>query len=403
MSNVDYLVSIVIATHNRSKYAIPCIESLLSIGSSEIQVVVHDTSNDVCELAAWAGQSADSRLIYVHWADRLSMTENHERALKLATGEYICLIGDDDTVSSYIIDIANYAKKQNIKMLTPKVKAAYYWPDFRTKNYGAAHAGRIYLSHFDYSLTKYGVKERLDEALSLACQGTDGMPKLYHGLVLRSLLDDIRALNGTLLYGTSPDMSASVSLCLTGGEYYLIDFPFTMPGGGGGSNSGRSATGKHKGGLDKDPHLTPFKNLNWSTFIPRFFSVETVWGHAAWDTLEHRKSVTGYNLSRLYALCFFHHPDYARETYQAWLNAKQSGLPNVGTLAVCREIVSVAGKYVLAKLKRVLKPAPSNGSEVIAVVENVALARKRLDERLFKKLAGSDLHTRLTDLPVLRK
>ncbi|MBI6660525.1 glycosyltransferase, partial [Pseudomonas carnis] len=143
MSNVDYLVSIVIATHNRSKYAIPCIESLLSIGSSEIQVVVHDTSNDVCELAAWAGQSADSRLIYVHWADRLSMTENHERALKLATGEYICLIGDDDTVSSYIIDIANYAKKQNIKMLTPKVKAAYYWPDFRTKNYGAAHAGRI--------------------------------------------------------------------------------------------------------------------------------------------------------------------------------------------------------------------------------------------------------------------
>lgn len=403
MSNIDYLVSIVIATHNRSKYAISCVESLLKIASSEIQIVVHDTSNDACELAAWANQVSDSRLIYVHWAERLSMTENHEKALKLATGEYICLIGDDDTVSSYIVDIARYAKKKNIRMITPKVKAAYYWPDFRTKNYGAAHAGRIYLSDFDYSLSKYDVKKRLEKALSVGCQGTDNMPKLYHGLVLRSLLDSIREQNGTLLYGTSPDMSAAVSLCLAGGEYYLIDFPFTMPGGGGGSNSGRSATGKHKGGLDKDPHLTPFKNLNWSEFIPRFFSVETVWGHAAWDTLEHRKTVTGYNLSHLYALCFFHHPDFASETYRAWLCAKNAGIANVGKLSVFREIFLVGVKYILAKSKRLLKPSPSNGSEIIAVVENVALAREKLDEFLIKKIAGSELNTLLKGDAVLNK
>lgn len=89
----QYLVSIVVPTHNRSKYAIPCVKSLLEIKSERLQVVVHDTSNDDCQLAAWAADQADSRLVYVHWKSRLSMTENHERAMQLAEGEYVCQIG----------------------------------------------------------------------------------------------------------------------------------------------------------------------------------------------------------------------------------------------------------------------------------------------------------------------
>lgn len=399
----DYLLSIVIATHNRSKYAISCVKSLLSIASEEIQVVVHDTSNDACELAAWAAPQKNQRLIYVHWAERLSMTENHEKALQLATGEYVCLIGDDDTVSSYIVEVAAFAKLHGIKMITPRVKASYYWPDFKTKNYGAAHAGRIYLGGFDFSLERHDVAKVLDAAKTGAFQGTDGMPKLYHGLVSRAALEVIIAHNGTLLYGTSPDMSAAVSLCLEGGEYYLLDFPFTMPGGGGGSNSGRSAIGKHKGGLEKDPHLTPFKNLNWPEIIPRFFSVETVWGHAAWETLEHRKTTEGYNLARLYALCFFHHPDFARETYRAWRNAVTLRVPNAGALSVFSELVSVGCQHVLAKLKRLLRPGPSNGAEVVAVVDDVSHAREKLDQNLKGKLSGEALMTRLVNLPSVEK
>ncbi|MFO2464116.1 glycosyltransferase [Pseudomonas sp. 15FMM2] len=399
----DCLLSIVIATHNRSKYAISCVGSLLSISSDEIQVVVHDTSNDACELAAWAEAQKDPRLTYVHWAERLSMTENHEKALKLAIGEYVCLIGDDDTVSSYIVDVTKFAKINGIKLITPKVKASYYWPDFKTKNYGSAHAGRIYLSSFDLSLAKYDVRDMLAVAKAGAFQGTDGMPKLYHGLVSRALLETITAHNGTLLYGTSPDMSAAVSLCLEGGEYYLLDFPFTMPGGGGGSNSGRSATGKHKGGLEKDPHLAPFKNLNWPDVMPRFFSVETVWGHAAWETLEQRETTEGYNLARLYALCFFHHPDYARETFRAWRKAASHRATGVGTVSLLGELVSVGGRYVLAKLKRILRPGPSNGAEVVAVVNDVSQARDKLDQNLEHKLNGDSLFTRLVDLPILEK
>ncbi|MCK6186798.1 glycosyltransferase [Pseudomonas sp. EYE_354] len=386
MDSDKYLVSIVIATHNRSGYAISCVQSLLDIDSESIQVVVHDTSNDNCELLSWVKKNPHPRLLYVHWQDRLSMTENHERAVRLADGRYVCLIGDDDTVSRYIVEVAEFAKEKNIQMLTPSLKAAYYWPDFRTKNYGAAHAGRIYISEFDCSLTQFDLNERLGVALSMACQGTDGMPKLYHGLVSRRLLDQIINDNGLLLHGTSPDVSASVGLSLLGGTYHLLDFPFTMPGGGGNSNSGRSAIGTHKGNLKEDPHLTPFKKLNWPEIIPSFFSVETVWAHAAWETLSVHNNINGFNFARLYALCFFYHPDYLKDSVGAWRIAKKSKIENVGYFDVFKELFSVAARFIRLKLKRLLNPGPSNGASVIGVVDNVFLARKQLDSHLQKRL-----------------
>lgn len=392
MVDVDYLVSVVVPTHNRSQYAIHCIESLLDIDSELLQVVVHDTSNDECELAQWAGKNLDSRLRYVHWVDRLSMTENHERAMRIATGEYICLIGDDDSVSERIIEVAAFAKSKGIKMITPKVKALYYWPDFRTKMYGAAHAGRVYLSAFNQKIEYMGSLGNLNVALHAACQGTDELPKLYHGLVHHSLIDQLRESNGQVFFGTSPDMSASVALSLLGHEYALIDLPFTMPGGAGGSNSGRSAAGKHKGDLKSDPHIAPFKNLEWPEIIPHFFSVETVWAHAAWTTLNGiggTEQLKKFNLARLYALCVWGHKDYLSTTRLARLAAVEQGYSNVGRLDVFKELLVVISKHVLSRFKRLLKPSASNGREVLAVVPNVRLARQELDKNLRDRIKST--------------
>lgn len=392
MVDVDYLVSIVVPTHNRSQYAIYCIESLLDIDSELLQVVVHDTSNDNCELAQWAKAKLDKRLTYVHWEDRLSMTENHERAMSLATGEYICLIGDDDSVSERIIEVATFAKSKGIKMITPKVKALYYWPDFRTKMYGAAHAGRVYLSEFNQKIEYMGSLGNLDVALHSACQGTDALPKLYHGLVHESLINKLRDSNGHVFFGTSPDMSASVGLSLLGHEYALIDLPFTMPGGAGGSNSGRSAAGKHKGDLKSDPHIAPFKNLEWPEIIPHFFSVETVWAHAAWATLNGvggTEELKKFNLARLYALCVWGHKDYISVTRQARLAAVEQGYLKVGRLDVFKELLVVISKHVIARFERLLKPSASNGREVLAVVPDVRLARHELDRNLRSRIKNT--------------
>ncbi len=396
--SVQYLVTVVVPTHNRSKYAISCVKSLLEIQSDALQVVVHDTSDDACELAQWAAGQSDHRLVYVHYQSRLSMTENHERAVALATGEYVCLIGDDDSVSNRIMEFAQYAKDNSIAMLTPRVRATYYWPDFRSKFYGDAHAGKIYLEPFDATVTDWDVRERLDNALQNACQGTDALPKLYHGLVRNELLSKLREVNGRVFFGTSPDMSASVALSLLSGRYCLVDFPFTLPGGAGGSNSGRSAAGKHKGNLKDDPHLAPFKNLVWPDFIPRFFSVETVWAHAAWETLEQAGAgeKRRLNFARLYALCFFHHRDYSRTTWAAWRAASAQKFEGVGVPAMLGAFLGVAGSYVFSRAKRLMKPGANYGREVVGTVGDVQLAKHALDSNLISKVGSGTVKLKRT-------
>lgn len=385
MSSPEFLVTVVVPTHNRSQYAVPCIKSILEISSPLLQVVVHDTSNDECKLKEWALKQSDQRLTYVHFPERLSMTENHEHAVALSKGEFVCLIGDDDSVSEKIIDAAIYAKERKFFFLSPKVKASYYWPDFRSRVFGAAHAGRLYLGSFSREENELDVFQSLTMALGQSCQGTDGLPKLYHGLVHRGLLDDVRKKYGRVFFGTSPDMSAAIILSLAGGRHHVIDYPFTLPGGAGGSNSGRSASGKHKGDLANDPHIKPFKNLNWPAVLPRFFSVETVWAHAGWETLVgtgNEEWLKKFNLAKLYAICIMRHPEYRSYTLDSWKEARKQNYVKTGVASVVKEMVGFFFKLILATTKRLMHPDAGNGRIVIAVVDDVCLARRELDQYL---------------------
>lgn len=389
MSDLNYLVTVVVPTHNRSQYAIACVQGLLEIPSKKMQVVVHDTSNDGCLLAKWAKLQTDPRFRYVHWNERLSMTDNHERALALAEGEYICLIGDDDCVSEWIVQVAEFALKREISCLTPRVKAMYSWPDFRTRLLGAAHAGRLYLDAFDGSLEERETNAGLKLALSMACQGTDNLPKLYHGLVRRDVLDALRLKQGRVFFGTSPDMSAAIGLAMLCSTYHVIDLPFTLPGASSGSNTGRSAVNKHKGDLEKDAHMQPFKNLHWPDVLPRFFSVETVWAHAAWETLHINSDnqwLSNFNLKRLYALCLFYHWDYRKVIFSAIQAARHQGYQDFSRKALMVEYLRCIQRFVQTKTKRLLRPSASNGQEVLGVVDDVRLARKLLDERFAQSI-----------------
>lgn len=357
----------------------------MQIPSDALQIVVHDTSNDACELAHWVARQSDSRLTYVHVTERLSMTDNHERAIELASGEYVCLIGDDDSVSAHCVALAEMARQKGMDLVTPKVSVAYYWPDFRSRFYGAAHAGRLYLDAFTGEIREFDLQESLLQALAAACQGTDLMPKLYHGLVRRSVLDELRREAGRLFFGTSPDMSVAVGLALRGGKYHVIDLPLTLPGSAGGSNSGRSAMRQHKGALEKDPHLEPFRQLEWPEVIPRFFSVETVWAHAAWMTLQlpgRRSFLERFNLARLYALCMLHHREYLAATLEARRCASTQGIARTGMLDTVGELACEGFRHALQRGRRLMNPSPSGGREVLAVAEDVARARDALDARL---------------------
>ena len=122
------LVSVVIPTYNRYKYLKGCIESIITINSQELEVVIQDNSEDNTEILQFLSTIHDNRLCYYHQAEHVSVMENSDLAVKHSTGKFVCMIGDDDSVCENIIKAAEYCYKNNHDACC-FVFPGFNWPD----------------------------------------------------------------------------------------------------------------------------------------------------------------------------------------------------------------------------------------------------------------------------------
>ncbi len=96
------MVTIGIPTMNRLKYLRIAVESALAQDYKNFEVVISDNaSND--GTATFLAAHQDSRLRFVHQAERIPMTENWNACLLAARGEYFILLSDDDVLESRAI------------------------------------------------------------------------------------------------------------------------------------------------------------------------------------------------------------------------------------------------------------------------------------------------------------
>lgn len=387
---MNILLSVVIPTHNRARYAIHAIASLLAIPSTKLEIVVSDTSTDgelSAQLTAQKSQFlSDPRLRYVRPAGKLDMTGNHNAAIEAAAGEYVCLIGDDDTISADALLAAAWAKERDIEVIAPNVVANYVWPDFRSRLMGAGHASRLYFAKRFGGAFVHDSALALASALRNAAQGTDGLPKIYHGIVKRSVLERIRELSGAYFHGSSPDVSGAIGLALCSKSFVVVDYPLTIPGASGGSNTGRSAMNTHKGKLSQESQTKGFETVGWSQGVPRFFSVETVWAHAALETIRRiaPHQVAAFNFARLIAVCRVLHSEYSSEIEQATVEVEHI----VGsTAAMLHAQIGVEMKRyrherLIRFVKRLSRPTAAGGRAYVAGLDTIAAAPAALAQHL---------------------
>lgn len=317
------LLSVVIPTHNRSHYAYHAIRSILSINDNRLELIVSDTSGDGKLFNMLAVDSemliSDSRLKFLMPKEKLDMTGNHNMVISAATGEYVCLIGDDDTITIDAISAAAWALENEIEVIAPDVVANYAWPDFLSRHFGSKHSSRLYIPTRIEGIKIQDSNAAFHRAIKHSAQGTDGLPKIYHGLVQRSLLERIKLLSGNYFFGSSPDVSGAIGIALCSKKFVSVKYPLTIPGASGGSNTGRSAMNKHKGKLGNESQTKSFESHGWSEGVPKFFSVETVWAHAALETIKRisPEHTTEFNYVNLYSICSILHPEYKFEIEQA--------------------------------------------------------------------------------------
>ena len=358
-------LSIVIATRNRIPYAISAIQSILEIADPRLELIVQDNS-DSRELESFVLNSiADERMVYRYTPPPFSSIDNFNAALELSSGEYVCMIGDDDGVNPEILEAAAWARRNDVDSLAVKCNATYLWP-------GTGVRSTIFTKVSGASLTirefEGGMKQADTEKEMRALVRNGGLyylnyslPKLYHGLVHRRCLDKVRSITGAYLGGLSPDIYASLAVACVAHRVIVTDYPLTIPGACGKSTSvTEGAIKKHSKKLEDAPHFRDRGEYNWSELVPRVYTPETIWvdsAIAAFNAMGRMDLVQDLNLSKLAAHCITANRGVTRRVLQDTFNlvsARQGSRVICGLQLALNLIKVPSAKFAKRVLNRVL-------------------------------------------------
>lgn len=320
------LLSIVIPTRNRTDYVKSAIKSILSISSPQLQLVVKD-NGDTNEVEDWLRDNiSDQRVVYNYSNSPVTMCENYDSAVSLASGEYICLIGDDDGVNPEIVAATCWAKKNGFDALVPSSLINYVWPDLQMTSRGMLEAGEISIRPFTGEVTFPDPDAEMLQCVRDAGQNFHKLPKAYYGIVKKQCMDTVKERTGNYFPGVSPDMSAAISIATVAKRICHVDYPLFVPGSSAKSNAGLSGLNKHIGRLNDQPHLPTNCEQDWSEIVPVFYSVQTIWAEATVNALSamgRLDVLNKFNIPLLYALCSVFHYRYMHGNVRRFYNALQ--------------------------------------------------------------------------------
>ena len=276
---VKPLLSVVIATKNREQYCIAAIESLLKLTDGGLlHIAISDNSNTTI-VSDYVKQIDSPFISYCYTGTFLSSIDNFNKVMSLVKGHYVCMIGDDDSVLPQIIDYTKWAYENNIDSFSFK-HVNYFWPALEddSKN------GRLEIGTFTGEKVIYNPKQQLAKLMKNGIVNYIGfhLPKIYHGVVKFSLMEQIKELTGNYYGGLSPDIYSAVCLAAMIDVHYEIDLPLSIAGACPQSSTAQNHHGGHSGKLEDAPHFKGREFYQWiNKLIPEFYSVETIWADSA--------------------------------------------------------------------------------------------------------------------------
>lgn len=301
------LLSVAIATKNREKYCIEAIKSILAYKNSEIEIAIADNSA-TDEVKKFIEEINNSTIRYIyHGEDNISSIENFNRAMELTTGHYVMLIGDDDSILPKALEIAQWAKDNDIDSICSKENLIYYWPDVLEQHPN----GLMICPHTTGKITKIDFRKHLNALVENGLQLylLYPLPKTYHGLVKRSLMEEIKNKVGHYYGGLSPDLYSSIAISCIAKNHYIIDEPLSIAGVCAKSTTADNFKGLHSGDLEGIPHLKNRPNYEFSKRIPLYYSVNTIWAESGLKALEELKEydlLQKFNMHRLMMQAWIH-------------------------------------------------------------------------------------------------
>lgn len=305
------LLSIIIPTKNRYIYLKEVLKVLKSIKYESLEYVITDNTPDNATFSNFINELNDDRFKYFHIRENMSQTENSDYALSKANGKYICFIGDDDVILENIFVMVEKMQKENIDCIIQD-PVTYYWPDvdFKFPSSKQQSASFNFGNYYRYEFIEIDLKQEFDIVMKSGATKIGLLPRVYHGIVKKEILDKVKVKCGSYFPGPSPDMASSVALTLLSSRTVFSKMTFTISGKSGKSASGMGLSHTHKGDLKKD--FLPKDILDtWNYKIPKFWSCSTIWAQSAYTCLKAFNYEDKINYKALYTNLLVFESDYS--------------------------------------------------------------------------------------------
>lgn len=122
--NETIKVTLIVAIYNGEKYLADCVRSIINQTHKNIEIIlVDDGSSDNSFQICKEFSKADSRVISLH-QDNSGCSSARNNGLSVATGDYICIVDQDDLiVANYVDYLLSVALNNNVEIVTTyKVK-----------------------------------------------------------------------------------------------------------------------------------------------------------------------------------------------------------------------------------------------------------------------------------------
>lgn len=310
MRRSEALLSIVIPTRDRTEYAANLIRSLRGSMSDDFELVVRENSSRP-ELGGLIGALGDSRFRYDYSAEDLNMHQNFDAAITLATGTFVCALGDDDGILiDRALEVLVRAQTEGVDAVLTQT-LIYNWPGLRHRfwgDVGGTMAGKMFPEISERILDPEVERDHVFQ--SGVTSGLGLLPRVYQGFVSRRSLDALRQRCGTCFPAASPDMANGVGLVPFVNRLLYSPQAAVISGHSPKSGGGAGAAGRHHGRLADRTNLPPGTLQAWDPAVPRFWSGVTIYAQSAIAAAKASAPSPSIPLAhhRLYAACLIYEP-----------------------------------------------------------------------------------------------
>jgi glycosyltransferase involved in cell wall biosynthesis len=347
MNHPTPLLSIVIPTKNRYEYLKVLIDKLLSYETQDFEVVVNDNSEDNSLFVDYVNSIQDERFKYKHVSKWLSVVENCDMAISLSSGKYVCMLGDDDGILiSKAIELLRLMEKKGYEAAV-LTQMSYSWPDSSHVLWKNV-SGKFVIHKFTNVVHEQDTQAELNKVLRQGAGfGLGNIPRVYHAIVKKSVLDEMKKETGTYFPGPSPDMANAVGLTKYIKRHIYLDFPVIISGHSKKSTGGQGALKQHHGKVEDQAFLPKETASKWNKIVPYFWSVPTIYAESARRALVETNRADDINYSALHAMCLLYEKSYYKEVVAAY-RLKNKGISRLVNL------IPIAFYFTIFFTKRVV-------------------------------------------------